>query len=487
MSERRHSETHLDPDRLSALMDGALTEAERQQSLAHLAECGECRTILFLAQQAAPEPQLKPAPAPVWRRWLPSLSLAAAAAVCGVIVILWMRPRPPLPSPTQNVEVARQAAPPLPPGTAGAAAARLQGEPASGRPRQAFTSNKPAQLHSSIQTPAAAPTGSMAEIASAQSAKAARPETLEVSPGAATDQAQAAVASSGRALNSLAAAPPAASAPAVPQPAGSGAAIAAGPTLAPAPRSATQAIHGEFAEELQRNALLDSSDALHLTIEHNHGPDNSLSAISGTVTDMSDAAIAKASVTLRNGSGEVEATALTDDNGRFSLTSVAPGEYEVQISAPGFVTNDERLNLQARDLALLSPTLRIGAASQTVEVAAASNGLQTTSPATEAQLAAIVPVLPGKLPAAKAVAGNGRILALDSAGTLYLSRDAGHRWKQVRPVWTGSIIHLAVRAEPAPSALKTAGVSRAAPALFELTTSDGAIWVSSDGKHWRLR
>jgi len=327
----------------------------------------------------------------------------------------------------------------------------------------------------------------MAEIASAQSAKAARPETLEVSPGAATDQAQAAVASSGRALNSLAAAPPAASAPAVPQPAGPGAAIAANPIPAPGAGSATPAIHGAFAQPLQRNALLDSSEALHLTIEHNRGPDNGLSAISGTVTDAVDAVIPKAFVTLRSASGETVATTVTDGSGRFSLTSVAPGEYQIQISAPGFVTNDERLNLQARDLALLSPTLRIGAASQTVEVAAASPALQTTSPATEAQRAAIVPVLPGKLPAAKTVVGNGRILALDSAGTLYLSRDAGHRWKQVRPVWTGSIIHLAVRAEPAPSALKTAGVSRAAPALFELTTSDGAIWVSSDGKHWRLR
>lgn len=488
MSERTPPAAHLDPDRLSAFIEGALTEAERQESLAHLAECADCRNVLFLAQHAVPDLQPAPHPAatPGWRRWLPPLSLAAGAVACGVIVILWMHPHS-RPSSTQNVELARQAAPSLPPASPSAAAAPLQPKPAPVRQGQAFTANRPEQLRSSIQPLAAAPTVSTARSAGALSAKAAQPEAAQGQPERATDQTQTAVASSGSALNSLVPAPPAASGPAAQQAAGSGAAIAANPALAPAPNSATSAIHGAFTAQLQRNGLLDTSDELRLTIEHNHGPDNGLSAISGTVTDASAAVIPKAFVTLRSASGEMVATALTDGDGRFSLTSVAPGEYQIQISASGFMTRAQRLDLQARDLALLSPTLRVGSASQTVEVMTSSTALQTTSPRTDADLAAIIPVLPGKLPALKTAIGNGRILALDPAGTLYVSHDAGRRWRKIRPVWTGSIVHLAASSGAATSDRKTPRVSRTKPVVFELTTSDGAIWISSDGSHWRLR
>jgi hypothetical protein len=235
------------------------------------------------------------------------------------------------------------------------------------------------------------------------------------------------------------------------------------------------------------NGFLASGNALHLTIEHNQGPDNGLSAIRGTVTDPSGAVIGRASVTLRRTSSEIASTATADVQGRFTLPEVAPGQYELQVSAPGFQTDSERIDLEARDVAVLAPVLQIGASAQSVDVVAEDNALVTTPAARDAQLAAISPQLPDKLPAATTVVKNGRMLALDTRGTLYVSRDAGRHWKKIRPVWTGSIAHLTLAEQAELSALNKKEFSSTAPPLFQLTTTDGAIWISSDGAHWRLR
>jgi hypothetical protein len=325
----------------------------------------------------------------------------------------------------------------------------------------------------------------MGGIAGANTGQNAPAAAKQAPPEAASDQAHATVASSGRAPAALTASPGTGSAASAQVSPGVVAPMRADQLAA---SSAAPTIDGALLQAPQQNALLAPVSALHLTIEHNHGPDNGLSAISGTVSDRSGATIPRASVTLRKASGEIAATATTDRDGRFSLSSVAPGEYGLQISAPGFMTETERLELQARDLALLAPALRVGTASQTVEVTAENSALATASVASDAQLAAIVPVLPGKAAATTLVVKNGRILALDASGTLYLSRDAGRRWKKIRAVWTGSIVHLGVNSETASSDLKTAKeASGIATQLFELTASDGAVWVSNDGAHWRLR
>jgi photosystem II stability/assembly factor-like uncharacterized protein len=70
---------------------------------------------------------------------------------------------------------------------------------------------------------------------------------------------------------------------------------------------------------------------------------------------------------------------------------------------------------------------------------------------------------------------NGKLmLATDSAGALFLSQNAGKKWKAVQPTWRGKVISLV--ALPAPT-------SSSSPA-FQLTTDSGAIWLSHDGSHW---
>jgi carboxypeptidase family protein/putative zinc finger protein len=73
---------HPGPDTLSAFAEGVLPEHEREQCLAHLAECPNCREIVFAIQDLVPV-EIRP------RRFRPMPLLAAAAAVCFALLGAW--------------------------------------------------------------------------------------------------------------------------------------------------------------------------------------------------------------------------------------------------------------------------------------------------------------------------------------------------------------------------------------------------------------
>jgi hypothetical protein len=481
MSDRRHPGPHPDADRLSAFIEGALTEQEREESLAHLSECEDCRTIVFLAQQAAPTPAREPAAVPAWRRWLPPLSFAAAAVACGLVVIVWMHPHPTPAS--RAVAIARQAAP-LPTVSSAAPEPAPQRPAPPARARREYAAKNP--VPAAPPAPAAPPSGAIGGLASGLATQSTQPAAQPAPPVVATDQLQPAPAAPAAAAR-LAPAPSAGSATAQQHAPGTFAAMRAATPLKQATPTSPPSVAGKLPARSAVSGFLAQPNPLHLTIEHNQGPDNGLSAISGAVTDPSGAIVPQASIVLESAAGATAATTTTDAQGRFTLPDVAPGQYEIRISAPGFQAEAERLDLQARDLARLSPVLQAGAVSETVNVSTENSALATTSATTGAQLADITPVLPSKLPATTTVAGNGRMLSLDARGALYLSRDAGQHWKKIRPVWTSPIAHLTVTQQAEPSALCKKQISGTEPPLFELTTTDGAIWISRDGAHWRLR
>src|ERR1051325_889213 len=59
-------------------------------------------------------------------------------------------------------------------------------------------------------------------------------------------------------------------------------------------------------------------------------------AIRGLVTDTSGAAIGGAKVTIRNAATGEERSTLSESNGSYSLPSVVPGRYSVNVTHPGF-------------------------------------------------------------------------------------------------------------------------------------------------------
>ena len=104
------------------------------------------------------------------------------------------------------------------------------------------------------------------------------------------------------------------------------------------------------------------------------------SALAGTVTDPSGAAIPNATVTIINNATGQSRTTMTGTDGSYRFTLLPPGNYKVTFSAQGFKTSEvasETLNVT--ETPELSRTLEVGAASEQVTVEAAAEALQTQS------------------------------------------------------------------------------------------------------------
>lgn len=102
--------------------------------------------------------------------------------------------------------------------------------------------------------------------------------------------------------------------------------------------------------------------------------------LSGTVTDQSQAAVPNANVSIRNVDTGVTREVTTNADGLYSAPNLAPGKYDVTVSATGFSTlvqNGITLTVGAEQA--LNLTLQVGQVSQKVEVTAAAPTVETTS------------------------------------------------------------------------------------------------------------
>jgi outer membrane receptor protein involved in Fe transport len=98
----------------------------------------------------------------------------------------------------------------------------------------------------------------------------------------------------------------------------------------------------------------------------------------GTVTDQSDAAVPKAEVTATNGATNQTYRDVTDDQGRYSISDVAPGKYTVKVSAPGFRTLvQNELTVAANNVSRSDLKLAVGQVSEQVTVEGQAVLLQT--------------------------------------------------------------------------------------------------------------
>ncbi len=91
--------------------------------------------------------------------------------------------------------------------------------------------------------------------------------------------------------------------------------------------------------------------------------------ISGTIVDNSGAAIANASVTLRNLATDVATSVTTNSQGLYSVPNLLPGSYQQTVTAMGFETairNGIILNVGAQLVS--NVTMKVGTISERVEV-----------------------------------------------------------------------------------------------------------------------
>ncbi len=107
-----------------------------------------------------------------------------------------------------------------------------------------------------------------------------------------------------------------------------------------------------------------------------------LGTITGTVSDQQGAAVPNAKITIRDQATGVSYDTVSNDSGSFTRPSLTPGTYTVVIEAAGFQKSEQtNILVNPGEPVAVNISLRVGNASETVEVTAAAPLLQTETPA----------------------------------------------------------------------------------------------------------
>jgi hypothetical protein len=102
--------------------------------------------------------------------------------------------------------------------------------------------------------------------------------------------------------------------------------------------------------------------------------------VQGTVKDSSGAVVANAIVVLLNPSTDHKLQTTTNQSGAYSFIFVPPGQYRINIDAPGFAGfMAEKIAVDVAGVAVIDATLQIGAEAQAITVTDETPQLQTTT------------------------------------------------------------------------------------------------------------
>src|SRR5580765_870119 len=99
--------------------------------------------------------------------------------------------------------------------------------------------------------------------------------------------------------------------------------------------------------------------------------------IAGTVTDPSGAVVPNASVTLKSNESGSTQTRPTNAQGYYRFSLLGPGTYTISVSASGFQSIQQQATVTVGQAATANVQLALGTASQTVEVVAENESVQT--------------------------------------------------------------------------------------------------------------
>ena len=112
------------------------------------------------------------------------------------------------------------------------------------------------------------------------------------------------------------------------------------------------------------------------------------SGIEGTARDSSGAAVAGAKVNVTDTRLGVSKTTTANEAGYFRIDSIAASTYTVEIQMAGFETwKQAGLTLQVGEVRTISPALKVGAASENIEVSAAETAVDLVTPTTGSVIA----------------------------------------------------------------------------------------------------
>jgi hypothetical protein len=109
--------------------------------------------------------------------------------------------------------------------------------------------------------------------------------------------------------------------------------------------------------------------------------------LSGTVTDPSGATITGATISVKQNATGVSRDTTSDAAGLYTVPNLAPGDYEVRVSATGFSTTvQSNLSLAVGQQQQLNFSMKVGQANTTVQVTEAAPQIDLTSSALSGQV-----------------------------------------------------------------------------------------------------
>jgi Carboxypeptidase regulatory-like domain/Putative zinc-finger len=455
MSDLLQSGQHPDADQLSAFMEHALPAHEREETLAHLATCSHCRSIVALSMPPA-EGLPEAPPESVRRPWLsgwmmvwPAGVALAALILAGIYIrngfvvekhvtpVQTAQSTPPaphrqlLPTPSLKLQAPGKVTPRSGPVQAAPAPETAPALQALDRLMPARGGGGSTRHLNQNQMPAfdgSAVAGRTATQSSTVSVAAANQAIQTASPAVgilAVDQAQA-----------------------VPVRHGLPSGLPALSTVANARRVVAIDTH---------NTLFSSNDAgdhwnvitqpwqgravkvelvpasYQASTRNGRVPaaglvggsgirvsaEGSTATLSGEITDPAGASIPNVSVAVTNSLTQVVHKTTTDPAGRYAVDQLEPGTYTLEAEAPGFTPREvSGLSLNAAQQSQKDLTLAVGASAQTVEVQGA------------AQPALAAPKAKEKIAATQAAAPPfPRFEITTDAGEHWISTD-GRSWQR---------------------------------------------------------
>lgn len=425
---------HPDADQLNAFVEHALPLHEQQATLAHLAACADCRAIVYFAQPAVLEAPAQPQPVRTRTPLFARWMLAFPAAAALACLVLLTIHFRDTTSHQIAVPNTAHIETPPPPPAA---------PPESAAP--------PASAPAPVHTPPAA---------TVPAPRTPPPAAVAASPHTTPPPVSFGLASTPK--------PEIATAPTRPEKkaglgAMSGASYVSPPPLPP-PAAASPAV-----------------------------------PVSPTAPQPSLAASAAARRELRSAATQYDMPRAQVQQAAAPVASAANN------SNSGIYGGTGQTNLNENYIAGVpvsnAAATTVSAAPASTATAADATAVDQLSASTDApalRQAKSRPTLPSKLPALSVATSSQHQLAIDAAGALFRSDDAGVTWQPVPVQWTGRAIKVALVPSPnarllaksvgslsaPPAEANRSAAPSAQPPTFELTTDDGDLWISTDGQIW---
>src|SRR5215510_8119167 len=111
----------------------------------------------------------------------------------------------------------------------------------------------------------------------------------------------------------------------------------------------------------------------------NAAAQNATGSITGVITDPNDAVIPSAGVTVTNRATSASRKTVTNEDGKYTIENLVPGEYEVKIEARGFSSMLQIVSVEVGATATGNFSMTVGQASELITVSGEASSLVNTS------------------------------------------------------------------------------------------------------------